>query len=598
MTNNNAGILTDPHRKPDKDAILKEWGAMEKMWDGALKAKAEAYSYYTQDYDIWGDFNKGRKERTKRASIHTPMDVAIIKNAVNAHLAYHPTFHRHPNGEGETHATAATNVEKALTSLMVDAFNKPGSSQPGIPTKVNGTELMLTSHTTAFIGWDWDALKRPEKKEGEEKADFQRREWEWESRHLTWNPIKIEVPAPGEVLFNSTDTRPTVAIRRKKMRAYELAAWTMDKQGKGLGTAWDMKDRDPYDEITVMERWTSRWVAVMHENDLLAVEDNTYWMQPFIQQWAGDVVSIAGKEFSIEQWVRQAMMFRVMDTLRVMNQNIAAKHSVLINGAYAKTIYAGDAREYAEQQEGDIIGNVNPDDVSIEKLPTLPGQMFAESEELRRNLELGTYSSQAAGFKETGVRTATEALSLAQNVSRVFLGTVNRLEAMYSILGSYALWLHYRLAQEYGEEYEVISMGTHRLKVKDLGDPPKFHAQAKFEQIDVAVREAERVSAMEEVKRGIIDLDTYYTRVGYENGSEIKKGVVKDRVAQMPEVLAEQEITALIAMGYEELAKRKKEEAMQRRAQIGLVGPDGAPIAGANGQPVTPPMPGGNGVAR
>ena len=589
MTTNFSGILTDPNQKPT-EPFDREWAFLEQeMWAGALTAMAEAYSFYTQTYDIWPDrVLRGSKARPE---YHSPLDQSLIKNAVNAHLAYHPTYHREPNGVGAANKEAADRVEKALAVLVIGAFNNFGGSQPGIPPKVNGTQMQLCNHTSIFTGWNYDALRKPVRKDRQDKEDFERQEWEWGLRNTTWNPIKIEVPGPGEVLFTTTDARPPIAIRKKVLKAYELADWTMKVEQRGRGKAWEMGQHDPYDPITFYERWTSRWVAVMESGKLLAVEDNPYWMNPFLQSWGGDIVAVAGKEFNIEQWVRQAMIFREMDTLKMLNQNIASKHEVLVKGSFAKTIYAGDPAVYAAQQDGDIMGGIDPDDVAIEKLAQLPGEMFNESQELLRHLELGSYSMQAAGYKETGIRTATEALSLAQAVNRTFLGTVNRLESLYTSAGENVLMIYYRLAKHYPVE------DSSQLKIRDLGEPAIFRCEAKFEQIDAAVREAERATAMASWREGFIDHETALKQAGYENPSEILAGIVEDRVKQMPEVLAEQEITALVAMGYEELAERKKEEAMQRRAQIGLVGPDGAPIAGANGQTPTQPTPGGNGRA-
>ena len=580
-------IPADPFAKPTEEQALAELQRLTEIWEDAIAWKKKAWSFYVQQNRIWHEWEKRNPRAPERPEYHSGLGVALIDTAVNAQLAYKPIFTRpHLNDDETTHA-ADDRIELAADSMFTDIF----TWNLNIPSKLNGKQLQLYNNTQAWIGLDNEVIQKPVKMTGEEKEDFDRREWDWESQHLTVNPIKLEVPPPGEVLMDPLKKIPDVSIRHKTIKAYQLHELTIKKNRQGSGDIWPMGINDPYQDIKIVERWTSRWVLLLIDGVMFYVEPNPIWIQPASQCWSGDVETPPGEDFNPAFWVKQSMMFRVMPALEFRDQSFVAQHTVLMDHAYAQTLYDGNPAEAAMLLKSGIVPGKTTDWAKMPQTE-FPNQLFSEKAELDKDIEQSTHSKQAAGFREQGVRTATEYLSLAQNVNRAFQANVEQLGSMYTILAQNGLRISYRLSQEYPEEWQEISFGDNKLKVADLGTPPRFHIQARFEQVDVVTALQEKAAVDADLEAGRIDEDTWAKKSGYENFSEIKKNRVKDRVRQMPELVAEQEIIALRELQYEELADRKEQEATQRRLAGSLVDPRGSSLQGSRGQPISPPLEG------
>ena len=213
----------------------------------------------------------------------------------------------------------------------------------------------------------------------------------------------------------------------------------------------------------------------------------------------------------------------------------------------------------------------------------MPTQFFEHGAAIDDDIEKGTFSLQAAGFRQPGTDTATQQIMLSEATSRTFKANVRQMEDLYSIIGANALRLQTLLHEDYGES--VIAVGEHPLNATDIAGA--YHIKATFEQIDPVVALQERQQAMEELARGLIDEDTYYRVARYEDPSGIRKGRVRDLVRKVPEVQEAWLIAALREAGYEEIADAKEREMKMRKAAQGqmLMGADGKTPIGAGGQP-------------
>jgi len=581
-TDNRAGL--DPNQRVDEDTAQREWDFLQKMWEPALMAMKKADIFYQQQNDIWEEYHKANPAAPQRPQYHSGRAVALIDHAVDAHLAFHPRFHRHPRTGSTREESRADAVEKGLAGVFQDAFRW----QPNIPTKVNGKQLVLHNYTQIYVGLDHEALQRPQQNEGEELEDFQRREWEWESRHLSYNPIRIEIPAPGEVLCDPLEVVPKIAIRKRKMKAYELHHLSMTKARLGAGAIWDMGNQDPYSVVEIMERWSSRWVSVFKDGKLLYSEPNLWWIVPFAQIWSGAATTPTKADFDPADWVKQSLMFRVMDTLQYRDQSFVAQHQLLMRNAYPHTIYAGDPAEFAAQAQGDV-WSVSPEDIDIEKTPQFPSQLLQEKQELDRDIEEATYSLQAAGFRQSGVDTATQQVILSEMTNRAFRAVVTKLEALYSVAGSNALRLLWRMNEEMPEEYADIQVRDATLKVSDLGKPPTFDIDATFENIDPVAAQQEINMALTLYQQGLVDSDYVYRVARIEDVSDVRRGVYRDMLRNDPDMIEQGVINALREEGMIELANRRQAELDRRKLQR-------IAASGQQGQPQQPALPGGGGA--
>ena len=567
----------DPTTKPDERIFEEYTEHMHDVWRDALEEMKLLSSHYGHTSDIWEDFYKRNPTVARnRPNYHSGLEVALVDNAVDSHLAFEPRFIRPPVGNSQESRDKANRVEKGLQSVFQDAF----INAPNFSTKENGKQLVLHNYTQLGVMLDHASLVKPEQKRGEDKEDFQLREWEWLSRHNTWNPVRLIVPAPGEVLMSPLEKIPPIAIWCRTMKAYDLEAHSTVKMGQieqrnkvsksnrtGYGSQYDTKTRkvDPYEDIEVEEWWSARWHGMkIKHGELLYVEPNTWGIQPFAHCFGGSSITLAGEEFNVAQWIRQGIMYRALPTLTMHNQATVGHHAVLMRSSWARYGYRHDAAEGAEQLTGQILQG-EESDWWLERVPQLPGQSFQHKSELERSIERVTYSRMVAGHGVPEVDTATGIIILSENSHRTFKAAISELEHLYSIAASNVLKLVYKMNMEYGENYASIGIGEHTLRTRDMEDT--FYVEARFEQIDAVVAQQEAQVAMGELQQGLIDTETYYKVRRYEDPTTLQKGILRDMIMKDPDVVEQMIVNAFKEAGFGELADRRQDELDQRVRQ-------------------------------
>jgi hypothetical protein len=590
----------DPTQKPDEQIFNDYSEHMEDVWKEALEDMKVLSSHYTQTANIWADYYARNPDVPRtRPNYHSGIEVALIDQAVDSHLAFEPRFVRNPVGASQQSKDRANRLEKGLNVVFQDAF----TAAPNFATKENGKQLVLHNYTQLGVLLDHDALQKPVKKRGEDKEDFEWREWEYMSRKNTWNPFRLVVPAPGEVLMNPLEKTPGIAIWRRKMKAFDLEGHctTKDMQIKtrnriykkdnktGYSTPFNMSTYDAYDDVEIEEWWTARWHAMkLKDGALLYVEPNGWGIQPFAHAFGGSAITPAGEDFNVKWWIRQALLYRALPTLTMHNQATAGHHAMLMRASWARMGYRHDSAEGAEQLTGQLLQGEEAD-WWIEKVPQLPGQSFQHKAELESNIERTTYSRMVAGFQAPNVDTATSMVILSENSHRTFRSNVQELEQLYSIAGSNILKLLYRMNGEYGDEYAEIGIGENKLSVRDIEN--SFYVEAKFEQIDAVVAQQEAQMAMSELDKGLIDKQTYYKVRRYEDPTTIQKGILKDAIYQDPAIIEQGVINALREEGFGEMADRRQAELNAQNLERSTGMPEQAGMTDQGGRPPNPMEP-------
>ncbi|MCB7129519.1 MAG: hypothetical protein J3T61_08285, partial [Candidatus Brocadiales bacterium] len=319
----------------------------------------------------------------------------------------------------------------------------------------------------------------------------------------------------------------------------------------------------------LIEWWTAHWVALMRKDgELLFVERNTWGFQSWSQTFGGTGLTPTGEEFNPSHWIRQGMMFRVMETLKFLNQARVAQQTIYMRAAYAEYIADKDPAEAAKQLEGGVVHG-RKEDWGIMPTPDLPANLFQHVTDMQNSFEQSTFSLIAGGFPRSNIDTATQMVIYSENTSRTFKTAVKQMEKMYGIIGSQILMLHYKMWKEYGNDYGVIDMGEDALKVSDMEE--KFHVRAKFEQVDSVVAAQEISQGVDLQERGVISMERLRAIARIEDPTVMDKQVIEDRVKLMPRYMAQREINALRRLGEENLADEL--EGQLRKEQ--LVGPDG-----------------------
>ena len=555
--------------KPTIEIMEAELNHFTEIWQPGIDAAIKNESFYHGTYNIWRWFATPGEATPAaiagRANYHSGRGHALIKHAVDANLAMFPQWHRPPIGKGKEHKDAAERIEKGLDAVGRDAF----LIHYAHPPKASGKDMVSQNYAAIYVGLDAVALStRPTKIKGEGQDDFEQREWEWEVRRNGWNPIRIEGVPIGSVFMDPTLKTPDVAYRVRKLRSYQLHDLTVTKaaQLKTLGEVIDIHEigADPYNEITVIERFAPDYYSIRlagnpeggGDNGMLWIEKNTWGFVPFAQAWAGESTELIGQGFKTKDMVEGSMLHHAADTLVMHDQAVVAHHQLLQRTAWAKTGYRGSAAEAATQLEGDILSG---DELQwwLEKVPVLAAQSFQHLQYLRDQLEEITYSMQLAGYHQTGVDTATQAIMLSESSNRKIISVRTQLEALYSIAGTYVLRLVKRLADEYPDVGDIV-LGKEKLSSKDIGD--NYKVFARFESVDPVVFAQQKQEAREEVAAGFLDWEGYQRIARRENIQEVRKNIIKDTIKQLPRVLAQEQEFALREEGFGKLANEMERE--------------------------------------
>ena len=271
-------VVFDPKAKPTKELINKQSEYLtNQVWRESYDLMKTAWQFYAQEYDIWASLRIDNPEEAgSRPKYCSPVATAKIDQAVDSVFSATPKFHKPPAGEGDSHIDKANRVEKALQDIFEDGFTW---NPLGYPPRMNQNHLLLYNYTQLFVGLNPLVLEpKPEKMEGEEREDFERREWQWEASRHTSNPFIIEVTKPDEVLMNPMEKVPSIAIRRKVYHAYELYNISLSKLKKP-DQAEVLKlfeiEKDAYEKVEIEEWWSPFYIAVRKKDgDLLYVERN------------------------------------------------------------------------------------------------------------------------------------------------------------------------------------------------------------------------------------------------------------------------------------------------------------------------------------
>ena len=587
----------DPRERPDQDMIEREDHYLGELWAPGWAECKRAYSYYFRTNDIWAELKKvNPRLAANRPSYHGGRATSLIDHMVASQLAFSPRFTRLPTSDTEEHKDRANRVEKGLAAVYEDAVRQ----NQYYTTKVNALQLAICNYTQLFTGLstedlalgdldeDTGRIGRPKQRRGESQDDFEEREWDWMATRFTWNPIRLEAPQLGNVLMDPTTKNPRIAIEHRTYKAYELDNILSMKAKLGKGENLFTMRGDPYEDIEVIIRWSSRWVGIMEKGKrVVFVERNEWGFQPFTHTFGGATDMPIGEEWNPVWYVRQGLLFPVMETLTFDNQRVVATHQILIRQSFARLGYDGDPIEAAKQLLGEILKG-KKDQWWIEMTPQLPGGNFAEGEELRRDIEEATQSLGEAGFQVAGVDTATQAIINSERSSRKAIATVAQMEHIYSMATANVMKLTWRMNSVMG--IKLIDMGEHSLRASDLKDKsgnPRFHIETTFENVDAVKFLQEKQDARQEIPLGLQSKEGYHVIARHSDPTTINRQVLEDQVRDMPLVHAELERNVMRKLGLSDLADRLEAEAKVAERASQLVGPDGVtPIR--SGQPPAP----------
>ena len=545
----------DARVKPDAESIDRHVDHLQDLWSEAHSVWRETDTYIHRTFEVF-------PAALNRKGYHPAQSKAILDHAADTQMSFAPIVHRPPAGTGDIHKQRADRVEPAVKAILDDC----SLLEPVLPYKAAGKNLLAYGYTN-MMGPVLDLrnrMSRPRRKRGQTVEDFQYQESMYEAATHGWNPYRLHVCSPDEVLMDPMDKIPAIAVRTRSWWAYELEYLSIEKskQRRGVSYAmpYSMGDKDPYESIDAYDVWSAWYHCVKLKNgEILWIENNAWGFQPFSHCFSGYGQLPTGQKFNPKYWA-EGILDPVKESLKLGAQEATAKHSALMRAAYAKPGTRLDAAEAAQRMGDDIIQG-EAGDFWIEQTPQLPAWLFQTGIELQSDIEQGTFSRQVSGFREQGVSTVGQQAILSTAASRKFAGVNEQMNSLASIGASNLL----RLAEKLDTP---VRMGEHKLDPKDIEG--NYRISIEFKYIDPVLRLQESEFAMRERMARLISDEDYWSVSGKEDASGIRKRILKDEIRQMPEVKEYMQGLVMREMGLEEIVSRAAAEAQAR-----LQGPAG-----------------------
>jgi hypothetical protein len=583
--------LIHPSERPSQYDMQQYEEHLAGIWAEAQAVMQEIDLYYNRLYPIW---DESIPQQANRPRYNSPRAPALVDQAVNSVVAYQPQFHRVPLGDqGEDDIAAASRIEHGLQDL----FTGSAQSSVAYAPRIAAHHMVRYNYAQTGLMLNQEAFAMPPKKRrGEKKEDFELREWIWKANRHTNSPINIVAPSPTEVLLDPTMKSPPIAIRKVKITGMKLAELTSTK-AKRLGDTivFDSSKGDPYAEYDATEWWSPWWFGVC-ANNAYYVEPNQWGFQPWNHSFGEPAAIPIGSAFNPAWFIKRAILYNEMSTIKMLDQATVSEQNIIIRAAFAKLRYDGSAAEGAAQLEGGIVSG-DGDDWGLLPTPQLAAGSAQYKASLDDMITRTSYSPSAAGFPQSDVDTATNAIILAEATGRTFKGTVVQLEQLFSGTASNALKLTERIPMIYKDSLADIMGGPNPLLPNDINGT--YQITADFANVDAVISMQTMQSAQRERKEGLIGSTQYYEKTNQEDPVRIRESIIQDEVRADPEVHFERKQAAMREMGYAKVADRLDEQVAAAKAaeeaaqaQAAPQPPEAPPALGQNGgggpQPAIP----------
>lgn len=566
----------DPTKMPkidDRQDVDRHFKFMVEEWADAHKHFLLQDAFYLQEYNVWPEVPI--VETANRTQYHSSRPTNAIDHAVDTQLAFDPSVHRPPAGVGPEHKEDADSIEPAVKGILDESFAK----QTEHPPKLAGRQLLLYGYTP-FAGPIWNELHKPQspvRGRGETLGDFQKREESFHVEERFHNPIEFFVPGPAEVLMDWRVRHPSIAIYHKHFKAWELEALSKDRVSRRQADdAWMMGERDPYEEIEAYEIWSafysSLW-TVQQEEHVFTQTNWTNW-QPFIHGFAGFGQMPSESTRQDPRYLCKGLLDPIMESIRMRDQRLIGQHALAMKAAWVKQGTTGDPQSVARQAQADMYQG-DPNLLWWERPPDIPQWMFQHGSEVDDDIEQGSFTLALGGFRQTGVSTVGQQAILSGAANKKFAGPIKQLENLVTYAAQGLLTLTLNLSRVTART--GLSVGEYTLTAAKLHNNTNLKVQ--FRQIDPIAALQERAQALNEFQTGLLDKESYWSVARKENATEIRKGLTRDRVEEMPRVKTLAEAAALREYGFRRLADRMEEEALGGGGDETILGPNGQPIS-------------------
>jgi len=550
--------MPDFSERPDLEFLDSHQAYLEDIWRSSRANWADTDLFRQLDYSIWTGPNAGTHAAT-RGQYRPPTARTIIDHTADQFTALIPTIRREPtSSDSDAQRISADRLEVAAKTILMDS---------ALHSMVNPWRLLgkhFNSYGYGIIELDLDF-------KGER------------GRPAYWNPVRINATNPGRVLIDPLEKRPNAAIQTLKMTAVRVAELMAEKRRLKYRGSFDMTNRNPWDMVTLTKHWTNEWLTLREEGgEILYQQRNAWGFVPFAHAFAGYGMEPVSLNENDPRHMAQGLLDPIKGALRIQAQSQTAKHTMVIEQAYAPFVSRLPEELQRALETGAIaVGELA--DFGKMELQDVPRWVFESGRETDEMIERSVGASARGGLRQPGVDTVGQQAILNTEMRRKFIGPSIQQEHMASIVTGWIL----KLVDNLSTLKDGIGAHGKRLSRSDISG--NYDINVTFEVMDPVMEMQRRSMFLQEWQLGLLDDEGYWTATGVQNITQRREALNRQRVRNSPEVVAR---TARITAEAMDELDAEDVEAITAEAGGGAGAAGGAlPMMGTNGGgPAAPPM--------
>lgn len=541
--------MPDYNERPVLKFLISHEKFYEDMWAPARSNWRDTDKYHQGNFDIW---TNGAHANT-RGQYRPPTARTIIDHTADQFTALIPTVHREPMNDSDTARVAADNIEVAVKAVLMDA---------ALHSMANPWRL-LGKHFNAY-GYGVKEIDlvgiAPALKATRPRPSY-------------WNPVRMEAVNPGRVLLDPLEKIPNSAIKICQMTAQAVADLVKSKKGLKYVEPFDMGDRDPWELMTIVRQWTGAngWLTVREAGgSILYQQKNTWGFVPFAHAFAGYGMEPSSLDGNDPKYMAQGLLDPIKGALRIQAQSHTAKHTMVIEQAYAPYGTSADREEFVKGiDQGGVIQGQEFDYWKL-KIQDVPRWVFESGRETDETIERSVGASARGGLRQPGVDTIGQQAILNNQMRRKFMGPSIQQEHIASIEAGWIL----RLVDNLSTLKDGIGAHGKRVSRADIGG--NYDISVTFDPLDPVMEAQRRGMLREDYVLGLLDDEGYWTQTGVQNITQRREALNRQRVRNSLAVIAR--TAKVTAEAMDELDQEDIEAVTQEAAAgaLPLVGTPGA----------------------
>lgn len=540
-----------------------------KTIDEVMKLKAELIKFYREMHrqqrialeHFNGDFHvlSGKVREMKKFHEVLTIDARLMVENITAHVR--PTKFS-IRFEPLTRSEKSKEQAEQLGELVYALLHRWGTMKALSPFAEGAKNIAIygmTGFRTLYDDGAWGEKPRKDRYESKEETEY--RKVLWAAQRATRLPIVVNAIDPLNMLPAPARDHPRFMIEFCKMKPYLL---------KEDFPTWDWAGGD-YTDVDLTTYFDGEtWMYIVgnekqSKSNLRPSGANPYGICPYTLAWSG-----LGKNSpdGLPEQRAVGLIYPLIPLIKEKSRSLTAA-SIILQATAIPRIWTDGA------PEGGLNIGIAPGDVTelggarfgFFDMAPVPSDLYNIIQIASQQMERFLGEKILSGQRPAGVTSALFEEILLEQAQRKYRTFIESMEAAYASVIAQSLFLIERFVKD--------PIPGIKIKPKDIRG--FYQPEIRFQYEDIATKRIKAMVARMLFMSGLIDFQTAHGEefLNTPNTSEVRKGLIKDKLYQDPSLIAAMAMDLAEEMGLGEMLGRTQERLYEGR-KIGAVG--GLPV--------------------